>query len=144
MGKERNELIILNMNLRSYAHVFEHYSEGNWRFFFLRVGNDLAFKNYGVVNSLQKEKIKCTLLIKLKLSSVLCYVTIVSLVWCHAAFKWPSEWRRDDQIPRRSAKQAISIYLHYVQLAGLRHLCSAVRYESSEVLPDKQAWDLFC
>jgi len=90
MGKERIELIILNMNLRSYASVFENNLEGNWRFFFLCMGNDLAFNNYRIVNILQKEKIKCTLLIKLKLSSVLYYVTIVSLVWCQPAFKWPS------------------------------------------------------
>lgn len=78
------------MNHGPYVRVFKQNSERNWRFFFVIMRNELAINNYRVVSIVQKEEIKCTELIKLKLSSVLYYVTILSLVWCHPAFKWPS------------------------------------------------------
>jgi hypothetical protein len=42
MDTGSNDLIILNMNLRSYARVFERKSEQNWRFFIVIMGNSLA------------------------------------------------------------------------------------------------------
>jgi len=43
------------MNLRPYARVIEHNSEGNWRFLFLFMGNDLTFNNYSRQRPAERE-----------------------------------------------------------------------------------------